>query len=103
MQADIRREFNGSTGMSKSDLSDEFIDQVILKIKVLWPESCIVLGSSRHSRSNGGIERSSQTVEAKLGALMKGNSSKRLSVGAKIVQWRFNTQINRSIGNKTAR
>ena len=102
LQADNGREFNGAAEISKSDLSDEFIDQVILEIKVLWPECRMVRGSPRHSQSNGGIERANRTVEAKLGAWMKDNSSKRWSVGAKIIQWRFNTQINKSIGNKTA-
>ena len=73
-----------------------------MEIKVLWPECRMVRGSPRHSQSNGGIERANRTVEAKLGAWMKDNSSKRWSVGAKIIQWRFNTQINKSIGNKTA-
>ena len=59
----------------------------------------MVRGSSRYSESNGGIERANRTVETKLGAWTKDNNSKRWSVGANIVQWRFNTQINRSIGN----
>ena len=79
-----------------------FIDDIISEIKLLWSECRLVRGSPRHSESNGGIERENRTGENKLGAWMKDNNSKRWSIGAKIVQWRFNTQINRSIGNKTA-
>ena len=66
---------------------------MILEIKNLWPEVKLVRGSARHSDSNGGVERVNQTVEKKLGAWMKDNSSKRWSVGCKLIQWRINTSL----------
>ena len=54
---------------------------MILEIKNLWPEVKLVRGSARHSESNGGVERVNQTVEKKLGAWMKDNSSKRCGGG----------------------
>ena len=71
--------------MSKSDLFDELIDQVILEPNVLWPECHMVCGSPRYSQSNEDTERANWTVEARLGAWMRANSSKRWSVGGKIV------------------
>jgi hypothetical protein len=38
-------------------------------------------------------------MEEKLGAWMKDNNSTRWSVGCRIVCWRYNTQIHRSLGN----
>ena len=61
----------------------------------------MVRGLHRHSESNGGIERANLAVETKLDTWMKYNHSKRWYVSAKIAQWRFNTQINRSIGKAT--
>ena len=70
---------------------------MILEIKNLWPEVKLVRGSARHSESNGGVERVNQTVEKKLGAWMKDNSSKRWSVGCKLIQWRINTSMHLGI------
>lgn len=58
-------------------------------------------GSPRHSESNGGVERVNQTVQKKLGSWMKDNKTKRWSIGCKIIQWRYNTQVHRSLGNQT--
>jgi hypothetical protein len=59
-------------------------------------------GSSRHLLSNGGIERMNCTVQRNLGAWVDETQSQHLSVGCKLVQWRINTQINRTIGNETS-
>ena len=56
LQADNGREFNGSATLSKNHIADEFIDEVIAEIKLLWPECRMVRGSPRHSESNGDIE-----------------------------------------------
>ena len=79
----------------------QFIDEVIIEVKNLWPSCKMVRGSPRHSQSNGGIERINRTVEIKLGSWMHDNNTTRWTVGSKIIQWRINTQINRSIGNVT--
>ena len=52
LQADNGREFNGSAGTSNVILSDDFIDDIISEIKLLWPEFRLVRGSSKHSESN---------------------------------------------------
>ncbi len=78
-------------------LDDEFIDLVIKEIKNLWPECMMVRGSPRHSESNGGVERVSQTVQRKLGGWMKTNKSNNWAIGCRIVMWRINTQVHRTI------
>ena len=40
-----------------------------------------------------------QTVQAKLGTWMRDTGSRRWSVGCRIVMWRYNTQIHRTLGN----
>ena len=54
-------------------------------------------GSPRHSESNGGVERVNQTVQKKLGAWMKENKTKHWSIGCKIAQWRYNTQVHQTL------
>jgi hypothetical protein len=57
----------------------------------------MVRGSPRHSESNGGVEQVNQTVYKKLGAWMNTNNTKHWSIGCKLVQWRYNTQIHQTI------
>jgi hypothetical protein len=59
----------------------------------------MVRGSPRHSESNGGVERVNQTVQAKLGTWMRDTHSRRWTVGCRVVMWRYNTQIHRTLGN----
>ena len=65
----------------------------------MWPDCRMVRGSPRHSKSNGGVERVNQTVQAKLGTWMRNTHSRWWSVGCRIVMWRYNTQIHRTLGN----
>jgi hypothetical protein len=73
------------------------MESVIKEIKLLWPDCQIVKGSPRHSESNGGVERINQTVKAKIGAWMKETNSTHWSIGCKIVQWRYNTQVQQTL------
>jgi len=57
----------------------------------------MVRGSPRHSESNGGVERVNQTIQKKLGAWMSENKTKHWSVGCKIAQWRYNTQVHQTL------
>jgi hypothetical protein len=57
-----------------------------------------VRGSPRHSKLNGGgVEQVNQTVQKKLSAWMKENKSKHWSIGCKIAQWHYNTQIPQTL------
>ena len=57
----------------------------------------MVRGSPRHSESNGGVERVNQTIQKKLGAWMKENNTKHWSIGCKITQWRYDTQVHQTL------
>ena len=100
LQADNGGEFSGSA-MDHEDrrlfLEDEYVDEIISEVRMIWPECQLVRGSPRHSESNGGVERVNQTVQKKLGAWMKENKSKHWAIGCKIVQWRYNTQEHETI------
>ena len=48
-------------------------------------------------RSNGGVERVNQTIQKKLDAWMKENKTKHWSIGCKIAQWRYNTQVHQTL------
>ena len=65
-----------------------------------WPSCHLVHGKPRHSGSNGGVERSSRTIEDKLGLWMNKNKSKHWSVSLPLVQWEMNTQTQKGIGGK---
>jgi hypothetical protein len=80
-------------------LDDKFIDLIIKEVKNFWPDCQMVRGSPRHSESNEGVERVSQTVQKKLGGWMRTKNSKHWSIGCKIVQWRINTQTHDTTKN----
>jgi hypothetical protein len=80
-------------------LSNEMLTEVITEIRHMWPDCRMVRGSPRHSESNGGVERVNQTVQTKLGTWMRDTHSRRWSVGCRVVMWRYNTQIHRTLGN----
>ena len=76
----------------------QFLEGVITHIKDFWPACAMVRGSARRSETNGGVERSNQTAECKLGAWMTQTGSKHWSVGLPLVQWEINTQPHCAIG-----
>ncbi len=80
-------------------LMPEFLDKVIAKLKNLWPDCRMVSGSPRHSESNGGVKRVNWTVQAKLSNWMRTNESRRWSIGCRIIQWRYNTQVHSTVGD----
>ena len=57
----------------------------------------MVRGSPKHSESNGGVECVNQTVQKKLGAWMKENKTMHWSIGCKIAQWHYNTQVHQTL------
>ncbi len=101
LQVDNGGEFSGSATDHvgrRMMLDDEFINAVISKIKQFWPEYQLVRGSPKHSESNGGVERVNLTIQKNLGAWMKeNNKSTQWSIGCKIAQWRYNTQVHHTL------
>ncbi len=75
------------------------LEEVIHKVKALWPECCMVGGLPRHSPSNGGVERVNHTIEEKLGAWMAEMRNTNWSIGCCLMMWRYNTQEHRTVGD----
>ena len=50
--------------------------------------------------SNGGVERVEWTVQVKLANWMQTNKVRRWTVGCWIIQWRYNTQVHSTVGDK---
>ena len=67
----------------------------------LWPGAKQITGTPRWSQSNGGIEVHNRTMEAKVNSWMLEMNSNSWSIGCYFVAWKTNTQIVRSIGNKS--
>jgi hypothetical protein len=100
LQADKGGEFSGSATDHVGRwmlLDDELINAVISKIKQCWPECQLVWKSPRHSESNGEVEQVNQTIQKKLGAWMKENKSTQWSIGCKIAQWCYTTQVHHTL------
>ena len=104
LQADNGQEFSSAATTSKqrrndcqSAISDELLSGTVTEVRKLWPDCKQVMGTPRHSESNGGVERVNQTVQQKLHAWMKRHNSTAWSVGCKMVQWQINTQFHETI------
>ena len=61
----------------------------------------MVRGSPRRSTTGGGVERYNQTIEKKMGAWMKDNNSQHWTIGARIMNWRYNTQVHSTLNGKS--
>jgi hypothetical protein len=75
------------------------LEEVIHKIKALWPKCRMVHGLPRHSPSNGGVERVNCTIDEKLGAWMAERKNINWSIGCCLMMWRYNTKVHRMVGN----
>lgn len=77
------------------------MSKIINEIHEVWPGVKIIHGRSRHSQSQGGIERLNRTVESKLGSWMAENMCTKWSVGRLFVRWQINTMFQSSIGSSS--
>jgi hypothetical protein len=93
-----QRQNNEYHGRCKG-LNDCKLKEVINEVKALWPECCMVPGSSHYSLSNSGVERVNHTIEEKLGAWMAEMQNTNWSIGCHLMMWRYNTQEHRMLGN----
>ena len=56
----------------------------------MWPECHIVHGKTRHSQSQGSVERANQDIENKLASWMKDNNTTKWSEGLRFIQFSKN-------------
>ncbi len=75
----------------------EFVNQVIQRLKLLWPTCVIVRGRARHPQSQGSVERANQDVEVMIGKRMMTHNSKQWSVGIHTVAFQKNNRWHRTI------
>lgn len=61
----------------QSDNDREFIESSVEKLKDIWPAIRFVHGKSRHSQSQGSVERAKQDIQNMLSAWLYENSPKR--------------------------
>eukprot|EP00956_Cyclotella_meneghiniana_P013890 scaffold20361_cov46-Cyclotella_meneghiniana.AAC.3 len=100
LQSDNGREFSNVALEGKAQkvyLDEEFMDNVITELAMLWPTCGVICGTPRHSESNGGIERRNRTFEERLGACMVQYKTKHWSVMLKLVVWSVNTSWHKGI------
>ena len=79
------------------DNGREFVNQVILRLKQLWPECIIVRGRPRHPQTQGSVERANKDVEEMLGKWMAENACEQWSVGIFKVDNDKNNRWHRTI------
>ncbi|CAM4931113.1 unnamed protein product [Rotaria socialis] len=62
-------------GPPKSDNGKEFVANIILNLKLNWPDLIIINGRPRHPQSQGLVERANAVVQKMLGKWLKTNKS----------------------------
>ena len=75
------------------------MNQVIQRLKRLWPTCVIVRGRARHPQSQGSVERANQDVELMIGKWMMIHEATQWSVGIYAVAYQKNNRWHRTIKN----
>jgi len=70
----------------QSDNGREFANKIIQNLADVWPGMKLVRGKSRHSQSQGSVERSNQDVRDMLIAWVSDNNTKTWSEGLRFIQ-----------------
>lgn len=81
-----------------SDNGREFVNQIIVELKEIWPGLALVCGKPRHPQTQGSVERANGDMQNMLGAWMRDNHSDRWTHGLKFAQLQKNTAYNRGVG-----
>ncbi|CAF1458156.1 unnamed protein product, partial [Didymodactylos carnosus] len=81
-------------GICVTDNGKEFIANVIVELKHLFPEMCFIRGHLRHPHSQGWAERANSVLIVALGKWMSTNNSDRCSEGLSPVVYGISTRIS---------
>ena len=76
----------GAPFILQSDNGREFANKIIQNLADVWPGMKLVRGKSRHSQSQGSVERSNQDVRDMLIAWVSDNNTKTWSEGLRFIQ-----------------
>lgn len=88
----------GAPVILQSDNGSEFVNSVIAELHEMWPSVKIVHGKSRHSQSQGSVERANRDVESILATWMAENNTPDWPSGLKFVQFQKNRALHSGIG-----
>ncbi|CAF0800118.1 unnamed protein product [Didymodactylos carnosus] len=84
----------GPPRLLHSDNGKEFVANVIIELKQLFPEMCFVRGRPRRPQSQDCVERANGVLTVALGKWMSTNNSDRWSEGLLPVVYGINTRIS---------
>ena len=102
LQSDNGGEFANIAQSSKTmHFTQEELQLIITYCHEIWPGVKQVTGTPRHSPSNGGIENFNKTMEGKVNNWILEMNSTAWVVGCFYVAWRINTEIVRSLRNRS--
>lgn len=90
----------GAPSILQSDNGREFANNVVKEVRAMWPELKIVHGKTRHSQSQGSVERANQAIENMLCTWLESNETTKWSEGLHFIQFMknraYHARINRS-------
>lgn len=84
----------GAPKIIQSDNIYEFVNSIIEKLYLLWPECVIIYRQSIYLQSNNSIEIINEDIENMLKAWMLDNKSKKWSIGLQFVQLQKNSSYH---------
>ncbi|CAF4470388.1 unnamed protein product, partial [Didymodactylos carnosus] len=84
----------GPPHLLHSDNGAEFVAQVIVELKTLFPDMCFIRGRPRHPQSQGCIERANGVLSVALGKWLDKNHSTHWSDGLLPVVYGINTRAS---------
>ncbi|CAF4559389.1 unnamed protein product, partial [Didymodactylos carnosus] len=84
----------GPPHLLHSDNGAEFVAQVIVELKTLFPDMCFIRGRPRHPQSQGCIERANGVLSVALGKWLDTNHSTHWSDGLLPVAYGINTRVS---------
>lgn len=87
----------GAPAILQSDNGREFSNKIVEELCSMWKDLKIVHGKSRHSQSQGSVERANQDIENMLGTWLQDNKTKKWSEGIKFVQFMKNRSFHHGI------
>lgn len=106
IQKDNGREFSSIEKTRRgiqSIITNNELTNMIKITKQLLPSIVLVKGAPYYSETNSSVKCLNQSIKDKSRAWMYKNNNMRWSVGTLFIQWKINTQIVCSTGNKSLR
>ncbi|XP_072400941.1 KRAB-A domain-containing protein 2-like [Diabrotica undecimpunctata] len=87
----------GAPSVLQSDNGREFVNSIIEKLKMMWPQLRIVHGKPRHSQSQGSVERANRDVQEMIVAWMENNKTNKWDEGLCFCQFQKNNSFHLGI------